>query len=93
VPELLLVRGVERPVMVDRNGAQKPPDFRPSRCTEIMCFPNAKSRVAKRLCLRRRPGYLTGGISEQGRQESITVDIGRFRVVQRYASSSPPPAA
>ena len=42
--------------------------------------PNAKSLVAKRLCLHCQRGYSAGGFSEQGRQASITVDIGRFRV-------------
>jgi len=62
----------------------------PSR-SEITCLSNSKWLVRKGLCLRQRQRYWSGGFSEQGRQASITVDIGRFSASATFRQLIPCP--
>jgi hypothetical protein len=46
--------------------------------SETTCLANSKPLQANGLCLRRSRCYGLGGFSEQGRQASITVDMGTY---------------
>jgi hypothetical protein len=57
--------------------------------SETTCLSNAKLPVGKGLCLRSNQRSPAGGFSEQGRQASMTVDMGRFSVSATFRQLIP----